>query len=34
MGRVLVIGNDPALAGALRASHHMQLHETSRCCVN
>jgi anti-sigma regulatory factor (Ser/Thr protein kinase)/ActR/RegA family two-component response regulator len=31
MGRVLVIGNDPALAGALRASHHMQRHEVETC---
>jgi anti-sigma regulatory factor (Ser/Thr protein kinase) len=26
MGRVLLIGSDPALAGALRTSHHLQAH--------
>ncbi|HEY7497290.1 MAG TPA: ATP-binding protein [Vicinamibacterales bacterium] len=31
MGRVLVIGNDSALTGALRASHHMKSHEVETC---
>ncbi len=31
MGRVLLIGNDPALAGALRASHHLAAHQVELC---
>jgi anti-sigma regulatory factor (Ser/Thr protein kinase)/ActR/RegA family two-component response regulator len=31
MGRVLVIGTDPALLGALRASHHLRSHEVESC---
>ncbi len=31
MGRALLIGYDPALAGALRASHHMRTHELETC---
>ncbi len=31
MGRVLLIGNDPALAGALRASHHLAAHQVEMC---
>jgi anti-sigma regulatory factor (Ser/Thr protein kinase)/ActR/RegA family two-component response regulator len=31
MGRLLLIGSDPALAGALKASHHLQKHEVEVC---
>ena len=31
MGRLLLIGDDPALAGALRASHHLKSHAVSTC---
>jgi anti-sigma regulatory factor (Ser/Thr protein kinase)/ActR/RegA family two-component response regulator len=31
MGRVLLIGQDPALVGALRASHHLTGHEVQAC---
>ena len=31
MGRVLLIGHEPALAAALRASHHLQRHEVETC---
>src|SRR5688500_11625997 len=31
MGRVLLIGNDPALAGALRTSHQLSAHEVETC---
>lgn len=31
MGRLLLIGSDPALAAALRASHHLQGHEVETC---
>jgi anti-sigma regulatory factor (Ser/Thr protein kinase) len=31
MGRLLLIGYDPALAGALRASHHLKGHEIETC---
>jgi anti-sigma regulatory factor (Ser/Thr protein kinase)/ActR/RegA family two-component response regulator len=31
MGRLLLIGQDAALAGALRASHHLEQHEIDAC---
>ena len=31
MGRVLLIGQDPALVGALRASHHLRAHDVEDC---
>jgi len=31
MGRLLVIGNDPALLAALRTSHHLTSHEIESC---
>jgi anti-sigma regulatory factor (Ser/Thr protein kinase)/ActR/RegA family two-component response regulator len=31
MGRLLVIGRDPALAGALHASHHLKAHDVETC---
>jgi anti-sigma regulatory factor (Ser/Thr protein kinase)/ActR/RegA family two-component response regulator len=31
MGRLLLIGDDPALAGALRASHHLTQHTVETC---
>jgi anti-sigma regulatory factor (Ser/Thr protein kinase)/ActR/RegA family two-component response regulator len=31
MGRLLLIGSDPALAGALRASHHLEQHDVEVC---
>jgi anti-sigma regulatory factor (Ser/Thr protein kinase)/ActR/RegA family two-component response regulator len=31
MGRVLLIGKDPSLAAALRASHHLRQHEVETC---
>jgi anti-sigma regulatory factor (Ser/Thr protein kinase)/DNA-binding NarL/FixJ family response regulator len=31
MGRVLLIGHEPALAAALRASHHLKGHEVETC---
>jgi anti-sigma regulatory factor (Ser/Thr protein kinase)/ActR/RegA family two-component response regulator len=31
MGRLLLIGHDPVLAGALRASHHLAGHEVETC---
>jgi anti-sigma regulatory factor (Ser/Thr protein kinase) len=31
MGRLLVIGSDPALVGALRASHYLENHEIEVC---
>jgi len=31
MGRLLLIGDDPALAGALRASHHLKSHSVEPC---
>ena len=31
MGRVLLIGQDPALVGALGASHHLTAHEVEAC---
>lgn len=31
MGRLLLIGSDPALAGALRASHYLQHHDVEEC---
>ena len=31
MGRLLLIGHDPALAGALGASHHLAGHEVETC---
>jgi anti-sigma regulatory factor (Ser/Thr protein kinase)/ActR/RegA family two-component response regulator len=31
MGRLLLIGHDPALAGALGASHHLKGHEIETC---
>jgi anti-sigma regulatory factor (Ser/Thr protein kinase)/ActR/RegA family two-component response regulator len=31
MGRLLLIGADPVLAGALRASHYLQQHEIETC---
>ena len=31
MGRVLLIGHEPAMAGALRSSHHLKGHEVETC---
>ena len=31
MGRVLLINQDPALTGALRASHHLMTHDVETC---
>jgi anti-sigma regulatory factor (Ser/Thr protein kinase)/DNA-binding NarL/FixJ family response regulator len=31
MGRVLVIGHEPAVAAALRASHHLNAHDVEAC---
>ena len=31
MGRLLLIGHEPALAGALQASHHLKAHTVETC---
>lgn len=31
MGRLLLIGHEPALAGALQASHHLKDHDVETC---